>query len=272
MSAPDPYDTSVTAIEDPALAFRRWRAWSDEFRADPRLRRDLQYGPSDAERLDLLVPRPGAPLVVFFHGGYWRRLHKDDHTFIARSLAAHGVATAVVNYALIPDVIVEDIVAQARRAVAWLRENAPSFGADPTRLVVAGHSVGGQLAGMCAVEAPVAAVVTLSGLHDLRPLMESHVQAWAQLDDARATAMSPALHAPSSPFPVIAISGERESNAFAWQAGELVRAWIAHGCTGTSATSPGDDHFTLVDRLNDPDDPLVSRIAELALNPAFRRA
>lgn len=259
-----PYDTALTAIEDPALAFRRWRAWSDEFRADPRLRRDLQYGPSEAERLDLLVPASGAPLVVFFHGGYWRRLHKDDHTFIARSLAAHGVATAVVNYALIPDVIVEDIVAQALRAVAWLREHAASFGADPTRLVVVGHSVGGQLAGMCAVEAPVTAVVTLSGLHDLRPLLDSHVQAWAQLDDARATALSPALHAPSSSFPVVAIAGERESSAFAWQSDELVRAWTVHGCAGTSTTSPGDDHFTIVDRLNDPNDPLVSRIAELA--------
>lgn len=264
MSAPQPYDTSLTAIADPALAFRRWRAWSDEARADARLHRDVRYGPSDAETLDLLVPAPAAPLAVFFHGGYWRRLHKDDHTFVARALAAHGVACAVVNYTLIPDTTVEGIVAEARRAIAWLRAHAAAYGADPSRLVVAGHSVGGQLAGMCAVEAPVAAVVTLSGLHDLRPLIDSHVQAWAQLDDERAAALSPALAAPSARFPVVAIAGERESDAFAWQGNELVRAWSAHGCPASFARSPGDDHFTLLDRLNDPADPLVLRIAALA--------
>ncbi len=268
MSAPaDPYEASAT-VDDATVFFRRWRAWSDEVRAHAQLARDLRYGPTGAETLDLLVPRDGAPVAVFFHGGYWRRLHKDDHTFVARALAAHGVACAVVNYALSPAVPLEAITDQARRSVAWLRAHAAEHGADPSRIIVTGHSAGGQLAGMCAVDEPVAAVVTLSGLHDLRPLIASFVQEWLQLDEPRAAALSPALHAPAAPATVVAVAGERESDAFKWQGAELCRAWRAHGCATSYADSPGDNHFTLLERLNDPADPLVARIAELASQPS----
>jgi arylformamidase len=264
-AAVDPYEASAT-VDDPTIFFRRWRTWSDETRTRADLARDLRYGPTDAETLDLLVPHDGAPLAVFFHGGYWRRLHKDDHTFVARSLASRGVACAVVNYALVPAVPLEEITDQARRSVAWLRAHAAEYGADPSRIVVTGHSAGGQLAGMCAVDAPVAGMVTLSGLHDLRPLITSFTQEFLQLDDTRAAAMSPAMHAPAAPTTVIAVAGERESDAFKWQGAELARAWRAHGCETSYADSSNDNHFTLLERLNDPGDPLVSRIVELALD------
>ena len=184
MKSPDPYDASTT-VPDVTVFFRRWRAWSDHLRAHTLHARDLSYGRSPDETLDLIVPHTGAPLIVFFHGGYWRRLHKDDATFVAGGFAPHGVATAIVNYGLAPAVRLEEIVMQARRAVAWLRANAKEHGADPSRIVVAGHSAGGQLAAMCAVDAPVAGIATLSGLLDLRPLATSFAQEWLQLDAAR---------------------------------------------------------------------------------------
>jgi arylformamidase len=270
MSAPDPYDTSVT-VTDVYAVFRRWRAWSDEVRATTLHARDLRYGPSADETLDLVVPHTGAPLIVFFHGGYWRRLHKDDNTFVARGFAQHGIATAVVNYGLAPGLPLEEIVAQARRSVAWLRANARQHGADASRLVVAGHSAGGHLAAMCAVEAPVSAVATLSGLHDLRPLTRSFVQEWLQLDDARASALSPVLLAPAAPATVLARAGSRESDAFHRQGRDFADAWRAHGCEASYADSPGDDHFAILERLLDGNDPLTAEIAELALAAGRRR-
>jgi len=270
MNAVDPYDTSV-GVDDVGAIFQRWRMWSDDVRAHTLHARDLRYGPSADETLDLIVPHTGAPLIVFFHGGYWRRLHKDDHTFVARGFAPHGIATAIVNYSLVPGVRLEEVVAQARRSVAWLRENAKEHGADPSRIVVAGHSAGGQLAAMCAVEAPVAAVATLSGLHDLRPLMRSFVQEWLQLDEARAEAMSPALLAPAAPANVLARSGSRESEDFHAQGRELADAWRAHGCD-TSYADTDDNHFSIIERLADANDPLTTEIAELALSAGKRRA
>ena len=263
MTSADPFDAAAT-VDDVNVYFRRWRAWSDEVRAHTLHARDVRYGPSADETLDLIVPHTGAPLVVWFHGGYWRRLHKDDNTFVARGLAPHGVAVAIVNYGLAPALPLEEIVAQARRSVAWLRANAKAHGADPSRIVVAGHSAGGHLAAMCAVDAPVAGVVSLSGLHDLRAIAKSHVNEWLQLDDARAAALSPALLAPAAPSPVAAITGSRETDAFKEQGREFVDAWRAHGCDATYAESD-DNHFTLSERLVDPKEPLTKRIADLAL-------
>lgn len=259
----DPYDTSATAKADVADYFARWRAWSDEVRSTMLQARDLRYGPSPDETLDLVVPHTGAPLLVFFHGGYWRRLHKDDATFVAHGFAPHGVATAIVNYGLAPALRLEEIVAQARRSVAWLRANADEHGADPERIVVAGHSAGGQLAAMCAVDAPVAGVATISGVHDLRPV-RGWTAEWLGLDEARAAALSPLLLAPAAPTPVIAATGALESEAFRAQGRDFAAAWHAHGCAATYEDTPDDDHFTVLSRLYDPEDSLVARIAALA--------
>ena len=270
-AAADPYDAAAT-VSDVNVVFRRWRAWSDEVRGTTLHARDLRYGPSADETLDLVVPHTGAPLIVFFHGGYWRRLHKDDNTFVARGFAQHGIATAIVNYGLAPVVPLEEIVAQARRSVTWLRVNARQHGADASRLVVAGHSAGGHLAAMCAVDAPVSAVATLSGLHDLRPLAHTFVQEWLQLDDARAAALSPTLLAPAAPTTVIARAGARESDGFHEQGRDFADAWRAHGCDASYADSAGDNHFTIVERLVDANDALTTEIAELALAAGKRRA
>ena len=240
MTAVDPLNAAAT-VPDVTVFFQRWRAWSDVVRAQPH-QRDLRYGPSADETLDLFVPHQGAPLVVFFHGGYWRRLHKDDMTYVAAGLQPHGVAVAVVNYGLAPALQLETIVAQARAAVGWLRRHGAGYGVD----------------------APVTAVASLSGLHDLRAVARSFVNEWLGLDDARAVALSPTLLAPSAPCVVRAWSGERESAAFHAQGGDFAAAWRAHGCDAAYADSPGDNHFTICDRLRDSDDPLVARIAALA--------
>jgi arylformamidase len=265
MTAADPLDASAT-VPDVFVFFRRWRAWSDAARSELVHARDLRYGATGDETLDLFVPHAGAPLVVFFHGGYWRRLHKDDMTYVGRSLAKHGIATAIVNYGLAPALQLEEIVAQARRSVAWLRANAAAHGADPSRIVLAGHSAGGHLAAMCAVDGPAAALVTLSGLHDVRAVARSFANAWLTLDESRAAALSPMLLAPTQRCIVFASAGERETDAFKAQGREFAEAWRAHGCDATYEDGPGDDHFTLCDRLNDPDDALIARIAALARN------
>jgi arylformamidase len=263
----DPYDTSLTAKADVGTYITRWRAWSDEVRGTMLHARDLRYGPSADETLDLVVPHVGAPLLVFFHGGYWRRLHKDDATYVAQGFAPHGVATAIVNYGLAPALSLEEIVAQALRSVAWLRANASEHGADPDRIVVAGHSAGGQLAAMCAIDAPVAGVATISGVHDLRAV-RAWTDEWLGLDEARAAALSPLLLAPAAPTPVIAATGALESEPFRAQGRDFAAAWSALGCAASYEDTPDDDHFSIISRLYDPEDALVRKIAALATGAA----
>lgn len=209
------------------------------------------------------MPHAGAPLLVFFHGGYWRRLHKDDATYVAAGFAPHGIATAVVNYGLAPALSLEEITAQARRSVGWLRAHAHEYGADASAPVVSGHSAGGHLAAMCAVAEPVRAVASISGLHDLRPLVGSFTDAWLELDERRAIALSPALLRPAAPSRVYVAYGAAEPPGFPPQSHVLADAWRAYGCTTEVGEMAGDDHFDIAGRLEFADDELTRAIVAL---------
>lgn len=133
-----------------AQILARWAQDSQTARATQNCRLDVPYGNSDAERLDVFspsprprapkAPGPGAPLLVFVHGGWWRSLDKSDHSFIAPSLTAAGAVVVVPNYALCPSVRMEEIALQMTRSLAWCWRHAAELGADPSRISVAGHS------------------------------------------------------------------------------------------------------------------------------------
>ena len=180
--------------EHPEL-FARWRQASEAARAgSPAAQLDVAYGRAPSQTLDVFpAGQPGAPVLVFIHGGYWRSLDKADHSFIAPSFVAEGVNVVVPNYSLCPSASIEDIALEMTRVVAWLHRHAASFGADPARIALAGHSAGGHLAAMllCCrwkdVDAalplqPVLGALSISGLYDLEPLRHTpFIQADLQL-------------------------------------------------------------------------------------------
>jgi len=263
MPTAHPLDAAAT-VSDLAAVFASYAERSALTRTRHTVVRDIAYGGGPMERLDFFGAGAGAPLAAFMHGGYWRRLDKDDFSFIADGLVPHGVAFASINYALAPQTPLHAIIAQCRRAIAWLTENAAALGIDARRISVVGHSAGGHLAAMAAVAHPVHAVVTLSGLHDLVPVQQSFVNEWIGLDDAAARELSPIAYPPARPCPVYATAGERESEAFHAQGRAPVDAWRRYGCDAEYEQSPGDNHFTICDRLGDPHDPLTRRLIALA--------
>lgn len=258
-----PLDAAST-VPDLAAVFARYAQASARTRERRVVQSNLAYGDSLMERLDYFPAAANAPLAAFIHGGYWRRLDKADFSFIADGLVPLGIAFASINYGLAPETPLHEIVAQCRRAVAWLSINAASLRIDPERITVFGHSAGGHLAAMSAVELPVHALATISGLHDLIPVQQSFVNEWLGLDEAQARALSPIAYAPARPCPIYATAGERESAAFKAQGRALIDAWKPLGCTGDYADSPGDDHFSICMRLADSADPLTQKIAALA--------
>lgn len=134
--------------------------------------RDVRYwdGPDadpEKHRLDLFRPSgTGWPVMVFIHGGGWTTGDKglrvggaDIYGNIGRFYAARGFGVAVISYRLQPQVAWPDQVTDAARAVAWVHANVARFGGDPERIVLMGHSAGGQLATRLALDpAPLAAL------------------------------------------------------------------------------------------------------------------
>lgn len=116
------------------------------------LREGLAYGPLPRHRLDLTLPEQvteRTPLVVFFYGGGWTVGERADYAFLARTLAARGIAVAVPDYRLWPDSRWPDFVEDGARAVAWLRAQ-PETPRGP--LFVMGHSAGGFIAAALALD------------------------------------------------------------------------------------------------------------------------
>jgi arylformamidase len=155
----------------------------------PTVIRDIAYpGSANGDRrrsLDLYLPAPSGnkpPLMIFVHGGFW--LLSDDEyrigPYVAEALTRAGVAVALIRYRLAPaaphPAQAEDVAA----ALALLMREAQRYGYDPSRIFLAGHSAGGHLATLVALDPSylgkhnlnpksLAGVVSFSGLYDLAP-------------------------------------------------------------------------------------------------------
>lgn len=264
------------AVPDHAAWFVRWAELSQRAYAGERVDRDLRYGPGPKETLDLFLPRGRCRgTFVFLHGGYWRALDKADHAFVAPPLTAAGIAVAVVNYDLCPEVRVADIVEECARAIGWIVREGPARGANPARLCVGGHSAGGHLtaemfrrdwrADGCTSN-PVTGGVSLSGVHDLRPMTRFSINVDLRLDDREAERLTPVLVRPTTPAPLVVAVGGAETGEFLRQARLIVDAWPenrpAAGPSGPLVIA-GKHHFDVVLEHADPASALT--VATLSL-------
>lgn len=234
--------------------------------------RDLTYGRRSAERLDLVVPsgRGPYPSVAWFHGGFWQEGSKAGSGFAAPVLAESGVALAGVGYPLAPEVRLRAIVQSAGAALVRLQHEAPSYGLDPERIVVAGHSAGAHLAaaivaGMAGEAAASAAcgAVLVSGVYDLAPVAASYVNDLAHLDDDEIGELSPLLVRPWRDVPVHVVVGADEPDQFQRQAAAFADAWRDSITRLTTHVAPGRDHFDILDELTARDSPTFRALLEM---------
>ncbi|MDG2532354.1 alpha/beta hydrolase [Sphingomonas sp. HITSZ_GF] len=117
--------------------------------------REIAYGSAQLQKLDFYKANRGdAPLVVFIHGGGWKRGDKDNATGAEKisHFTGKGYAFASVNYRLVPDATVEQQAQDVADALGWIVGHARELGVDPRRIVVMGHSAGAHLAALIATD------------------------------------------------------------------------------------------------------------------------
>jgi acetyl esterase/lipase len=141
----------------------------------------VAYGGDANQFLDLRMPKAkGAhALAICIHGGYWRSRYDLEYLgHLCAALAAKGVATANLEYRRVgnPGGGWPGTFADVRAAYQFLIQNARKYEFDLGRVVVLGHSAGGQLA-LClaAHEAGVKAAVSLAGVVDLQRAYQLHL-------------------------------------------------------------------------------------------------
>jgi len=241
----------------------RYAAESARARTDFEARLDVPFGTHAGERLDIFPARAaGAPVHVFIHGGYWQWLDKSDFSFVARGLQPEGAAVVVVNYALIPTVGMDELVRQCRASIAWLHRHAASFGGDPNRIYVSGHSAGGHLVAMAMSTDwqafgglptdVIKAGCAISGLYDLEPIRLCYLNDVLALTPDAARRNSPVLLPPPAAGSLLLAVGGDEGPEYHRQTNDLAAAWRGGGCALEVLDMAGHDHFSIAGELESP--------------------
>lgn len=244
-----------------AAAFREARA------AVGRARIDLDYGAGARQVLDLFLPDSAVKgIVVFVHGGYWKAFDKSFWSHLAAGPQAHGYAVAMPSYTLCPDARIGDIALEMAQAVSLAAREV----GGPIRLT--GHSAGGHLvtrliSGMPLLPAEVLerveGVTSISGVHDLRPLMRTEMNDILRIDAQEAQTESPVLAQPLAAIPVTAWVGAEERPEFVRQNRLLFEMWRGFQTPVTMVEEAGRHHFNVIDGLADPDHDLCRALLGL---------
>ena len=254
---------------------KRWQKQSAKAAEDLPCQLDIAYGESAAERLDIFPALDGgpAPVLVFYHGGYWRSTDKSWYRFLARPFVERGVTVVFPDYGLCPAVTMDTISEQCRRSFEWVWRNAASFGGDEARVFVSGHSAGGQIAGMLLAADwsglgsvsgfPIKGVTAVSGLFDLEPIRLTSLNEDLGMDEAAACRNSPVDRPlPISPPPIIAAVGALESDEFRRQ----TRLYAAHAAALGAACEvlegAGHHHYSILDAMANPRHPFGKMVLE----------
>lgn len=243
----------------------RWAARAGRFREAMRTsgqaELDLTYGEALRNRLDLFRPEDAPKgLVVFVHGGYWLKFDKSFWSHLAAGPLARGFAVALPSYTLCPENRISGITTEVARAIAFAAERV----AGP--IFLAGHSAGGHLVTRMIsstsplapeIHARIARTVSISGLHDLRPLMMTTMNEGLRLDDAEALSESPALLRPMPKARLIAWVGTAERSEFLRQNALIANMWAGLGASTVAVEEPDRHHFNIIDGLTEVDHPLT---------------
>jgi arylformamidase len=255
------YNNRAKVPDFPAIAEALGRDAAAFRQSHPDSELGVSYGPSARQAMDIFWPAAGrhAPLAMFLHGGYWQSLDRAWFSHLAAGLTARGVGVAMPSYDLCPAVTLAELTEQVREAAAFLyrRHGRP--------MAAFGHSAGGHLTAMlmatdwAARGLPaglIRAGLSISGLFDLVPLVETTVNDALRLDVPEARRLSPLLM-PSPGLPFHAVVGGAEGPEYERQSRSIAEAW-----GGTCEVIAGANHFMVYAPLTDADSAMVERLRQ----------
>ena len=260
----DAYDQSVYAPNQQLLAKRRAAASAAALeRLGPPLR--LAYGPTEHEKLDIYkTHKPNAPVNVYVHGGAWRNGQAKDFAAPAEMFVNAGANFVVLDFIQIQEAggNLLPMARQVRSAVAWVYKNAASFGADPNRVYITGHSSGAHLSGCTLVtdwetEFTVPANILkggllISGMYDLQPVRLSKRSEYVIFTDEVEEKLSSQRHLDRLSAPITVCYGTQETPEFQRQNRDFAAAVKAMGKPVELLVGESLNHFEMQETLSNP--------------------
>ena len=265
------YNNRARVPEHPQI-FARWAQGAQSFRASHKNAEfGVRYGASARQYVDYFWPATdrSAPIALFIHGGYWRSLDPGAFSHFAAGANGHGLAFALAGYDLCPAATIETIIEQMQAATAFL------YRRHKRRILACGHSAGGHLTA-CLVATDwkkygadlpadlVPAGLSISGLFDLAPLMQTGMNEDLRLDAASAARVSPLFWDVAPGRTLDAWVGGDESGEFLRQSRAIEENWGEKGVATEYVAAPDANHFTVLDPLASPESDITKTLAHLA--------
>lgn len=225
----------------------------------------VTYGPTEIEKLDIYkTERANAPVMIFIHGGAWKSGAAGESAYMAEMYLAAGANFVVPDFVAVEDAggSLMTMADQVRRAVAWAYKNAASFGGDPNRLYLSGHSSGAHLGGVVTItdwekdfrlpRDVVKSALLVSGMYDLKPVRLSKRSKYVKFDDATEEQLSTERHIDRIHMPLIIGHGTLESPEFQRQSRDFAAAVKAAGKPVEFFVGEGYNHFEMQETMANP--------------------
>ena len=259
----DEYD-NVGHIPDAMGFIEKWPKLAEAFRDDADLQINIPYENKERNLFDLFHPQGRAKgLFIFVHGGYWLRFDKSYWSHLATGPLAKNYEVAMPSYTLCPDAKISEITSEIAASIEAAAERIEG------PIILCGHSAGGHLVmrQICEdstldanVMARVERVISISGVHDLRPLLNIVQNGTINLSEEEALKESPALLTPKLNIPVDCIVGADERPEFIRQNDLLANIWRGMGVATNTIHVDGKHHFDVIDDLINPDGIICSTL------------
>ncbi len=256
---------NMGSVENGERFLELWPQVAAEFRESVDHQVDIAYGEADRNRFDLFHPEGESKgLFVFVHGGYWLRFEKSFWSHLAKGPLSKGWTVAMPSYTLCPDARISDITREVASAINCAAEKVEG------PIVLCGHSAGGHLVTRQICQDTglypqtinrVQRVISISGLHDLRPILKIDHNITLSLDEAEAIDESPALLNPVPNIAVDCLVGADELPEFVRQNDLLANIWRGIGVETSSIHLPGKNHFDVIDDLESSEG-IVTRLLD----------
>ena len=260
------YNPRESVPEYPELAKVR-AAQAKKVRETAKSWLNVAYGTSPREMLDIYAAdKPGGPVLVYIHGGYWRSGSKEDNCNFVPTFTKRGATVVLVEYDLCPQVTVTDIVRQTRSAIAWVGKNIMRYSGDPSRIYVSGHSAGGHLTAMALAhdwtkeglaQDCIKGAVATSGVFDLDMVMKISVQEQVKLTPEAVKLNSPFLNPPKVKCPLVVAVGSAEPKGWQQMSEDYFNFCKQQGMSAEYLVVPGANHYTMSEKLLDENNPLT---------------
>ncbi len=207
---------------------------------------------------------PNAPISIFVHGGAWRAGSARDYAFAAElfvGAGAHHIVPDFVNVISAGGDLMP-MADQVRRVIVWAYHNAASFGGDPNRIHLFGHSSGAHLAGVAMVTDWAAAFgvpadviktgLLSSGMYDLRPVRLSARSRYVSFTDEMEQALSTQRHLYRFLAPVVLAFGTEETPEFQRQSRDFDAALRDADKPVELLVGEDYNHFEMTETLASP--------------------